>query len=264
LRGSVLAALDTTKTPISHLAGNMLRAVAFDHGDTLAEFRWDDGLWRRGVRAMLEAAGGDAAQTDRAAAALRRRLRERDPDDLAELDYAAAVADVLAELGVPAPSAAVRRGIEAEYRSWAPARHVHPQALALLDGVRARGLRSAVVANTFDPPGLFRADLRAQGIAERVDAVVLSCEVGWRKPHPAVYAAVAAELAAAPAEILFVGDRPADDIAGPAAAGMRTCLATWYRGDPGDRSGAGAVCAQPLDVLKELGGIVEFGSPGKI
>jgi FMN phosphatase YigB (HAD superfamily) len=242
----------------------MLRAVAFDHGDTLAEFRWDDGLWRRGVRALLEAAGGDAALTDRAADGLRRRFGDRDPGDLAELDYAAAVADVLAGLGIPANPAAIRRGIEAEYRCWAPARHVHPQSLALLDGVRARGLRCAVVANTFDPSGLFRADLRAQGIAERVDAIVLSCEVGWRKPHPAVYAAIAAALAAAPAEVLFVGDRLADDVAGPATAGMRTCLATWYRLDPGDRSAADAVCAQPLDVLGELEGIVEFGSPGKI
>jgi HAD superfamily hydrolase (TIGR01509 family) len=242
----------------------MLRAVAFDHGDTLAEFRWDDGLWRRGVGALLEAAGGDPAQTDRAAEALRRRFGGRDPDDLAELDYAGAVRDVLAGLGVPAAPTAVRRAIEAEYRCWAPARHVHPQALALLDGVRARGLRCAVVANTFDPPRLFRADLRAQGIADRVDAVVLSCEVGWRKPHPAVYAVVAAALAVAPAEVLFVGDRLADDVAGPAAAGMRTCLATWYRLDPGDCSTAGAVCAQPLDVLEGLEDIVEFGSPGKI
>lgn len=242
----------------------MLQAVAFDHGDTLAEFRWDDGLWRCGVRAMLEAAGGEPALTDRAAEALRRRFGERDPGDLTELDYPAAVAAVLSGLGGPADSAAVRRGIEAEYRCWAPARLVHPQALALLDGVRARGLRCAVVANTFDPPDLFRADLRAQGIAERVDAVVLSCEVGWRKPHPAVYAAVAAALAAAPAEVLFVGDRLADDVVGPAAAGMRTCLATWYRLDPGDRSAADAVCAQPLDLLGELEGIVEFRSPGKI
>jgi FMN phosphatase YigB (HAD superfamily) len=244
--------------------GGGLRAVAFDHGNTLAEFRWDDGLWRRGVRAMLEIAGGHPAQTDAAAAGLRQRFGDRASGDLAELDYAGAVGEVLADLGLPAPAEVVRRCIEAEYRCWAPARHVHPQTLALLDGVRARGLRCAVVADTFDPPELFRADLAAQGIAERVDAVVLSCELGVRRPHPAVYAAVAAALEAGPAEIMFVGDRLREDVGGAAAAGMRTCLAAWYRIDPGDRSAAGAVCSQPLEVLGELEGIVEFRSPGKI
>jgi putative hydrolase of the HAD superfamily len=141
---------------------------------------------------------------------------------------------------------------------------VHPQTLALLDGVRALGLRCAVVADTFDPPGLFRADLAAQGIAARVDAVVLSSELGVRRPHPAVYAAVAAALDADPAEVMFVGDRLREDVAGPAEAGMRTCLATWYRLDPGARAAAGCVCAEPLDVLGKLKGIVEFRSPGKI
>lgn len=242
----------------------MLRAVAFDHGNTLAEFRWDDGLWRQGVRAMLAVAGGDPALTDRAAAALLRRFGGRNPADLTELDYPKAVAEVLTELELQAPPQVVRRCIEAEYRCWATARHVHPQALALLDGLRALGLRCAVVANTFDPPDLFRADLAAQGIADRVDAVVLSCELGVRTPHPAVYATVAAALEAAPGEVMFVGDRLREDVAGPAEAGMRTCLATWYRLDPGDRSAADAVCAEPLEVLGKVEGIVEFRSPGKI
>lgn len=242
----------------------MLRAVAFDYRDTLAEFRWDDGRWRRGVRAMLAVAGADAGRAEAAGDLLRRRFAARAPGDPAELDYAAAVGDMLAALGVEATPGLVRRCIEAEYRSWAPARHVHQDALALLDGVRGRGLRCAVVANTFDPPDLFRADLRAQGIAVRVDAIVLSCELGVRKPHPAVYAAVAAALAVAPAEVLFVGDRVADDVTGPVAAGMRACLAAWYRLDPADPGESVPICTEPLHVLDILEALVGSGSPGKI
>jgi FMN phosphatase YigB (HAD superfamily) len=243
--------------------GRVLRAVAFDHGNTLAEFRWDEGLWRKGVEAMLAVAGGDPGQAGRAATALRHRF-ERDPADLAELDYSAAVAEVLGELGLSAQADVVRRCIEAEYRCWAPARHVHPQTLALLDGVRALRLRCAVVADTFDPPGLYRADLAAQGIAARVDAIVLSCELGVRRPHPAVYAAVAAALDTEPTEVMFVGDRLREDVVGPAEAGMRTCLATWYRHDPGALAAAACICAEPLDVLGKVKGIVDFRSPGKI
>jgi putative hydrolase of the HAD superfamily len=242
----------------------VVRAVAFDYRDTLAEFRWDDGLWRCGVAAMLAAVGADAAQAERAAALLRAGFADRDPADLTEVDYTAVVTAVLGELGVDAPAALVRRGIEAEYRMWAPARHVHPDALALLDGVRAQGLRCAVVANTFDPPGLFRADLGAQGIAERVDAIVLSCELGVRKPHPAVYAAVTGALGVAPGEVLFVGDRFSDDVAGPRAAGMQACLAAWYRHDPGGRGRCVPICTEPLHVLEIAAGLVRSGSPGKI
>jgi FMN phosphatase YigB (HAD superfamily) len=241
-----------------------VRAVAFDYRDTLAEFRWDDDLWHRGVRAMLDVAGIGAGETERAAALLRRRFAERDPGDLRELDYAGAVADMLSALGLAAPAGLVGRCIEAEYRAWAPARHVHPDALALLDGVRERGLRCALAANTFDPPELFRADLRAQGIAGRVDAIVLSCELGVRKPHPAFYRAVAAGLGAEPADMVFVGDRVRDDVLGPAAAGMRTCLAGWYRLDPGDPGDSVPICTEPLQVLGILEALVGSGSPGKI
>ncbi|HEY2787827.1 MAG TPA: HAD family hydrolase [Gaiellales bacterium] len=241
-----------------------MRAVAFDYRDTLAEFRWDDDLWRRGVRAMLDLAGIGGGETERAAGLLRRRFGQHEPGDLRELDYPAAVADMLTALGVAAPTGLVRRCIEAEYRAWAPARHVHPDALALLDGVRDRGLRCALAANTFDPPELFRADLRGQGIAERVDMVVLSCELGVRKPHPAFYRAVATGLGADPAEMFFVGDRVSDDVLGPAAAGMRTCLAGWYRLDHGDRGDTVPICTEPLQVLDILEALVGSGSPGKI
>lgn len=241
----------------------MLEAVAFDYRDTLAEFRWDDALWRRGVAALLAAAGGDPGLAERVGEALRGRF-ERPPGDLRELDYAAAVRDVLAELGVPAGAGAVRRGIEAEYRAWAPARRLHPDTPALLDGVAARGLRTAVVANTFDPPGLFRADLDEQGIGRRVDAVVLSWEVGVRTPHPAMYAAVADALQAAPGGVLFVGDTVANDVDGPAAAGMQTCLAAWYRLDPAARGRSVPMCTEPLQVLVILEALVRSGSAGKI
>jgi putative hydrolase of the HAD superfamily len=241
----------------------VLRAVAFDYRDTLAEFRWDEALWRRGVAALLAAAGADPALAEAAGAELRRRF-ERPRDDLRELDYAAAVGEVLAGLGADASAAAVRRGIEAEYHAWAPARRVHPDAPALLDGVRALGLAIAVVANTFDPPGLFRADLDRQGIAGRVDAIVLSCELGVRTPHPAVYAAVAAALGVPAQEVMVVGDTVANDVDGPAAAGMRGCLAAWHRRDPAAAGRCVPICTEPRQLLVILEALVRSGSAGKI
>jgi FMN phosphatase YigB (HAD superfamily) len=241
----------------------VLEAVAFDYRDTLAEFRWDEGLWRRGVEALVAAAGGRSGLAGRVGEGLRRRFA-RERAGLAELDYAAAVAAALGEAGIAAPPAAVRRGIEAEFRAWAPARRVHPDTPALLDGVRRLGLRAAVAANTFDPPDLFRADLAAQGIGGLVNAVVLSCEVGVRKPHPRFYAAVLDALEAAPAAVMFVGDTVRDDVLGPADAGMQTCLATWYRKDQETAGRGVTVGTEPLQVVEILEGIVESGRAGKI
>jgi FMN phosphatase YigB (HAD superfamily) len=183
-----------------------VRAVAFDHARLLAEFRWDDALWRRGVEAMLAAAGGDQGLAGRAMPMLRAGLDARDPDDPAELDYGALVAATLAALGIRPGEDDLRRAIAAEYRAWAPARHVRPDAAALLDGARARGLRTAIAANTFDPPELFRADLEAQGLAGRADAIVLSCEVGVRKPHPRFMAALGRALGVDPGDVMLVSD----------------------------------------------------------
>ncbi|HEX3055851.1 MAG TPA: HAD-IA family hydrolase, partial [Gaiellaceae bacterium] len=59
-------------------------------------------------------------------------------------------------------------------------------------------------------------------------------EVGWRKPHPAIFERALDALGVEPSATLFVGDTLATDVAGAAALGMRTCLALWFRADEDD------------------------------
>lgn len=87
--------------------------------------------------------------------------------------------------------------------------------------------RLAVVSNTHDR-ALVPAHLAAMGIAGHFDAVVTSIEVGWRKPHPAIYAAAMDQLGIKPAAAVFAGDTYDADFAGPARAGL-----TAYLIDPG-------------------------------
>lgn len=58
-------------------------------------------------------------------------------------------------------------------------------------------------------------------IAALSDALVISSEVGYRKPHPAFYRAVCASLGLPPTRVLFIGDDPENDVLGPARAGLR-------------------------------------------
>jgi len=241
-----------------------LEAVLFDYGDTLLEFRLDDGLWLGAMRDMLAAAGGPPERAADLRGEIERRVTEltADPDDHAELVYEEVVAGALAAVGTSPGPELLRTAIEAQHRGWLGARRLHPKAHWLLQEVRARGLRIGIVSNTFDPPDLLHADLVSDGVAERVDAIVFSSELGLRKPAPEIYRAALVALDVEPANALFVGDRVREDVQGPAALGMRTCLVTYFRVDGGDHGLADAVAESPADVLATVDTIMAAGRGG--
>lgn len=89
----------------------------------------------------------------------------------------------------------------------------------------AGGLRLGLCSN-FSHAATARAVLAQCGLAEHLDGVVISEELGFRKPRPEIFGSVADALGVAPEETLHVGDRLGDDVAGAAAAGMRTAWLT--------------------------------------
>ncbi|MCX5421949.1 HAD family phosphatase [Streptomyces sp. NBC_00078] len=78
---------------------------------------------------------------------------------------------------------------------------------ALVEGLRAlRGsAKTAIVSNTWPQ---MRTRMANAGLLDMVDAIVLSCEVGYAKPDPRIYAAALQCLGARPAETLFIDDTP--------------------------------------------------------
>ncbi len=91
-----------------------------------------------------------------------------------------------------------------------------------LEALRGRGIPVRVASN-FD--GRLRAV--AAGLPELagvVDTLVISSEVGHRKPHPAFYAAACASLDLASDRVLCVGDDPENDVLGAERAGLRGVL----------------------------------------
>ena len=194
-------------------------------------FQWDDSLLVAGHRAGLEAIGR-AGDADRFTEHFRREtlpaMRERDA--ALRLDYGAELRELLGPLG----GDELDRFLDAEHATWRPARALLDSAHALLDSLRGDGLRLAVVANTWpEPARLVRRELAELGVAERLDAIVLSGEVGARKPDAAPFRRALDELGVQPAAALFVGDRLVDDIEGAAAVGMRTVQALWFHAETG-------------------------------
>ena len=216
----------------------MLDAVLFDWGDTLFHFAYDEELLEAGWEAGLATLERDGLPGHDETAA---RFRERYvpllwmPGSLDEIEYPAMIRELLGGFGIELDDAELDRFLAAEHAAWEPARLLGAQTHALLDSLRERGLRTGLVSNAFDPGWLLREDLERMGLAERLDAVVFSSEVGKRKPHPAIFEAALDELRIEPERALFVGDRRFEDVRGAKELGMTTAQALWFRADDDER-----------------------------
>ncbi|MGH3131135.1 MAG: HAD family hydrolase, partial [Gaiellaceae bacterium] len=212
----------------------MVEAVLFDWGDTLMQFVYDEQLVAAGHRAGLEAIGRDD-MPEAGAVALHFRERYEPlfwvPGTIDEVEYPGLVRDLLRDFGVDVSDGELARFLEAEHIVWDAARTLGAESHALLESLRARGLRLGLVSNAFDPGWLLRRDLELMGLAERLDVAVFSSEVGKRKPHPLIFERALEALGVAPEHALFVGDRLYEDVRGAGELGMRTVQALWFRAD---------------------------------
>ena len=110
----------------------------------------------------------------------------------------------------------------ADYVATLAAATVHrPETLTGLDRLRAAGWTVGVLSNGVTD--VQRAKIAAAGIQQHVDAVCISEEAGARKPDPEIFRIAAARcgLPLSP-DTWMVGNNPATDITGAAAAGIHS------------------------------------------
>jgi putative hydrolase of the HAD superfamily len=108
-----------------------------------------------------------------------------------------------------------------DYFRRAEAWQVFDDVVPTLQGLRAQGLRLAILSN-FDS----RLDqiLAATSLAEYFDAVYCSTRCGAAKPDARIFALALREEGLAAAEAWHVGDAVREDMEGATAAGMRAWL----------------------------------------
>jgi putative hydrolase of the HAD superfamily len=96
-----------------------------------------------------------------------------------------------------------------------------PHAAAVVQALLARGYRVGLASN-FD----HRLRTVAGGLRELagVSSLVISSEVGWKKPAPGFFSALCKQVELAPEQVLLVGDDPDNDLAGAIAAGLHALL----------------------------------------
>ncbi len=105
------------------------------------------------------------------------------------------------------------------YRSYAKARtwQVYPDAPAFLDRCRKAGFQLAVVSN-FDRR--LHLILNELGLGDGFEAVIVSSEIGARKPSARIFEAALHALGRTPEESLHIGDDPVADWHGAREAGL--------------------------------------------
>jgi putative hydrolase of the HAD superfamily len=234
-----------------------LRAVLFDIGDTLwhsraapppEEFRR---LAAERVAGWLRANGvsfDDPALLARTTwDAMESAMREARATDLVEPNYGEVARAAAGMLGLDLPARDAAGLLEASYVSGIEGgKAPFPDAAEVLLELRRRGFRLGAVTNRAIGGERFRADLRDAGLDIGWDAEAVSVEVGYLKPHPAIFQRALDELGVQPDEALMVGNSLAEDVTGAQRLGM---AAAWRRSAP---DAEGVVPDFAFDELTEL------------
>ncbi len=97
----------------------------------------------------------------------------------------------------------------------------YPDAVRALKSLRAAGFRMGVISNfSHRLPKI----LDALGLADYLDTVTYSFDVGAEKPHPKIFRTALARANAMPEEVLMVGDSYEADYLGARRAGLHAAL----------------------------------------
>ncbi len=114
-----------------------------------------------------------------------------------------------------------------------------PGATETLEMLRERGVRLALLSNCTDGDYV-RAVVRRLGWERYFDPLVVSADIGVRKPLPEAFSPVLERWELPPEEIAMVGDSLYHDVAGAGPLGLQTIHFTAIE-NPGDAARRGAV-----------------------
>lgn len=196
-----------------------VRAVLFDWGGTLSQHVDVDllAMWRAAAQ-VLSPSDPEAVAQALLAAELqwwRESVAAGDRSGTTEQLVRSVAADTHLD---------VAGALAAYHRAWAPTVAHDPAAAGVLAGLRERGIGTGLLSNTHWPRALHEQWLDEAGLLALLDVRLYTSDMTHMKPHPQAFLTLCAAVGVEPAEAVFVGDRPRDDVSGAQAVGMRTVL----------------------------------------
>ena len=209
-----------------------LRVVLFDLGNTLFCF---DGDWEQVLEdcdraiARFLLSTGLAINEEEFLRHFTKRLnlyfQDRETDFI-EHTTGKVLQDTLAEMGFTTLPLPVQRAALSAYYAISEAHWIlEDDAVAMLQELRQGGYHLALVSNASDAQDVFTILKRAQ-LTEYFEKIIISAEVGIRKPHPRIFQLALDAFNVFPRQAVMVGDTLGADILGANNLGITSVWIT--------------------------------------
>ena len=204
-----------------------VKAILFDFGDTLVSFEGFD--YEASLTALHQALVENGIvvpyeKFKKTYFKVRNQLYREGDSSFKEFSFRVRVSRVLNEQGFdlnpidPEITSSVDAFMRPLMKSLKLEKHV-PMVLRELK----KKYRLGLVSNFAYPPAI-KKTLRKFRLSKFFDAIVISGDIGWRKPSPKIFEKALKKLHVSASETVFVGDAPFQDIAGAKRVGMKTVL----------------------------------------
>ena len=145
-------------------------------------------------------------------------------DDIKTGDMKDKVQTLLEEIKVKISAEMFKELIDTWYQPFAGELGIYEDTESTLKALRQKGFRLAAITNSAWSGELIEGDLERFNIAHFFETVIVSSDIGCRKPDPVIFERVLRELGLDASECIFVGDRLIEDIQGAQRIGMKAVL----------------------------------------
>lgn len=251
--------------------GQAIRGILFDvHGTLIIkDYRVRQSLLNS-VAALQEAGYQVSYQEYKAAWRKAAQVARQDEEELGEVSFQGWYDSIFRGLGLKDYGLDLMQKVNQVWNhTFASATRALPYTKGVLRRLRTSyGL--GIVSNSLAPNTIF--DLRVADILDFFDAIVISSDVGKRKPHPLIFQKALERMGLEPSEAVFVGDNLYEDILGAKGVGMKAVLLTHPLVEKARRR-RGSFFSMPtpdnvepdacIRRLRELVPLLEGGAPGQ-
>jgi HAD superfamily hydrolase (TIGR01662 family) len=159
---------------------------------------------------------------------------------------------------VPDPSPEhLRQALDAFYKVTQQYWHREPDAVPMLEALRARGCRLGIISNASDDEDV-QALIDKTNLRPYFDFILTSAVAGVRKPNPKIFEQALNFWGARPEQVVMVGDLVDADVVGANQLGMASVWIPRRADTPENR--AAAASSPPdavINALSELPGVLE-------
>jgi len=201
------------------------KAVIFDYVGTLVNCRnYTLDASREKLHSALLNEGFDVAKDKFLEAYIlaHEKYRKIRYEQLREVTNAVWVAEALSNLGfeVTADDHRIKAALNIFFQDFIDTLELREGAKKLIRQAQQQ-CKVGLISNFTYAPVIYKS-LRKVGISAFFNAVVVSEEVGWRKPSSRIFQDALNRLKVEPNEAVYIGDSPIEDIKGAKQAGLKT------------------------------------------